>query len=119
MRNKLLNSRLSPQERDVLKGKIEAREDFASVRKFHETLEATKVYLETEESFLTLTTRLLGENDERAETKIIARIKEFERLKKKFFKEYAKANNLQRNTGTTRTEESEKEIPTETEVPLG
>lgn len=93
MRNKLLNNRLTVEQRDVLKGKILAREDFETCINYHATVDDRKEFLLNEDSFHILTDALIKENNEREETKIIARIKEFEKLKKQYLKEHGATTN--------------------------
>lgn len=89
MRQKLLK-KMSPEERDKLKGKIEAQEDFDSILEAYpdgpEKHNTLKAFFLQEDSSNQLLGSLLNETNERVENKIIARVKHFETLKKRFLK---------------------------------
>lgn len=89
MRHKLLK-KMSTEERDKLKGKIEAQEDYDSIVNSvpdgPEKHNKLKAFFIKEDSSNQLLGLLLKETNERVENKIIARVKHFEALKKKFLK---------------------------------
>lgn len=88
-RKQLLTCR--PEQRDEVKGKIEAQEDFKScvdqVREDEERINKLKAFFQREKSKEILMDVILDTNDERLENKLIARIKHFEKLKRDFFKD--------------------------------
>lgn len=81
---------MSTEERDKLKGKIEAQEDFDtiihSVPDGPEKGNKLKAFFLQEDISNQMLGLLLNETNERIENKIIARVKHFEALKKKFLK---------------------------------
>lgn len=81
---------MSIEERDKLKGKIEAKEDFDSILKAYpdgpEKYNTLKAFFLQEDSSNQLLGIILNETNERIENKIIARVKHFESLKKKYLK---------------------------------
>lgn len=89
MRHKLLK-KMSTEERDKLKGKIEAQEDYDSIVNSvpdgPEKHNKLKAFFLQEDSSNQLLGMLLRETNERIENKIISRVKHFEALKKKFLK---------------------------------
>lgn len=89
MRHKLLK-KMSTEERDKLKGKIEAQEDYDSIVNSvpdgPEKHNKLKAFFLQEDSSNQLLGMILKETNERVENKIIARVKHFEALKKKFLK---------------------------------
>lgn len=87
MKNNLLKEQTT-RERDIIKGKILAQKDFDSCVAHFETQDEKIQFFKNETSEDVLTERLIEENDERKETVLIARIKEFNRLKNKFLKKY-------------------------------
>lgn len=81
---------MSTEERDKLKGKIEAQEDYDSIVNSvpdgPEKHNKLKAFFLQEDSSNQLLGMLLRETNERIENKIISRVKHFEALKKKFLK---------------------------------
>lgn len=81
---------MSTEERDKLKGKIEAQEDYDSIVNSvpdgPEKHNKLKAFFLQEDSSNQLLGMILKETNERVENKIIARVKHFEALKKKFLK---------------------------------
>lgn len=81
---------MSIEERDKLKGKIEAQEDFDTIVKSvpdgPEKHNKLKAFFLQEDISNQMLGALLNETNERIENKIIARVKHFESLKKKYLK---------------------------------
>lgn len=81
---------MSIEERDKLKGKIEAQEDFDTIVKSvpdgPEKYNKLKAFFLQEDISNQMLGALLNETNERIENKIIARVKHFESLKKKYLK---------------------------------
>lgn len=81
---------MSTEERDKLKGKIEAQEDYDSIINAYEDgpekHNKLKAFFLQEDSSNQILGMLLKETNERVENKLISRVKHFEALKKKFLK---------------------------------
>lgn len=89
MRHKLLKAKTA-EDRDILKGKIEAREYMdwlVNGSGADDQVNVIKAYLIRTDFFRKWTDELIETDNEREEIRIIERINEWERIKKRFLKD--------------------------------
>ena len=87
---KLLLKAKNTEERDQVKGKIDAREHMdwlVQSSRIEDKASEMKEYLLRADLFGKWTDELMETTDERLENRIIARVKEWERIKRQFLKD--------------------------------